>query len=111
MEQFTQGAWVLGTGTASGCILPLEGRVHSTPEGPITHPIARFDMGWDEKEDQANGRLLVKAKAMYEQLRKVQEDFNDARNFPSDGDLLEYLKKSIDEIEPLLQEVLGEPST
>lgn len=108
MENFTQGEWILGADKAKGCVLSKNGRLGSTLEGPISHPIARFDMGWDEKEDQANGRLLVKAPSMYHLLRKIQGDFHDAQNFRSDADLLDILKNSINEIEPLMQEILDD---
>lgn len=58
VEHHTKGPWHLGQGNGEGSIFAEDGRTRFE-SGTVLYPIAKYKVGWDDREDDANGRLMV----------------------------------------------------
>lgn len=66
----TKGPWHMGAGNGEGSIFSDTGRMRYE-RGTVLYPIATVNRGFDQEEDEANGRLLAAAPELLEALEAI----------------------------------------
>lgn len=72
--RLTAGNWHMGQGNGEGFIFADAGRMRLETGGTSLYPIAKWDMGYDKAEDEANGRAMAALPQLLAVCRAVLGD-------------------------------------
>jgi hypothetical protein len=98
IEHHTKAPWHPGMGNGEGSIFPEDGRTRLEAGGTTLYPIATVNRGWDQEEDEANGRLIAVSPEFYDFAKLILLRQEQDRDIPAD--IVQHARRLIEKVYP-----------